>query len=369
MEYRVNRRTGDRVSEIGMGAHLTPATEKEGVETLQMAYEAGINFYDFAAAESACFDYYDKAFGDARKNVFYQIHFGTEFSTGVYGKNLALDSVKKNIDWQLSKLNTDYIDYGFIHCLDTEEEWNKYLDNGVLAYIEALKQQGVVRHIGMSSHTPSVAALGLDTGLVDMLMFSINAGYDYCHGEYAVGASDERMELYKRCEKEDVGISVMKVFSAGQLLSEKTSPFGKAMTEIQCLQYALDKPGVLTVLPGIMNKAELQRILSFYDASPSEKDYSMISSLTPAEVKGVCVYCNHCQPCPAGLDVGLINKYYDLAKVGDSLAVDHYANLEKKAEQCTACGHCDKSCPFGVGQSERMKEIAAYFGDSLAVGD
>ena len=48
----------------------------------------------------------------------------------------------------------------------------------------------------------------------------------------------------------------MKVFSAGQLLSEKTSPFGKAMTEIQCLQYALDKPGVLTVLPGIMNKAE-----------------------------------------------------------------------------------------------------------------
>ena len=53
MEYRVNRRTGDRVSEIGMGAHLTPATEKEGVETLQMAYEAGINFYDFAAAESA----------------------------------------------------------------------------------------------------------------------------------------------------------------------------------------------------------------------------------------------------------------------------------------------------------------------------
>lgn len=121
--------------------------------------------------------------------------------------------------------------------------------------------------------------------------------------------------------------------------------------------------------PGIMNKAELQRILSFYDASPSEKDYSMISSLTPAEVKGVCVYCNHCQPCPAGLDVGLINKYYDLAKAGDSLAADHYANLKKKAEQCTACGHCDKSCPFGVGQSERMKEIAAYFGDSLAVGD
>ena len=95
MEYRVNRRTGDRVSEIGMGAHLTPATEKEGVETLQMAYEAGINFYDFAAAESACFDYYDKAFGDARKNVFYQIHFGTEFSTGVLQMQMEVDGVNR----------------------------------------------------------------------------------------------------------------------------------------------------------------------------------------------------------------------------------------------------------------------------------
>ncbi|MCI5688636.1 aldo/keto reductase [Anaerovoracaceae bacterium 42-11] len=361
MEYRVNRRTGDKISVLGLGAHLTCGV-KEGVETLQMAYEAGINYFDFAAAERACFDYYDKALGDVRKNVFYQIHFGAEFTSGVYGKSLALDDVKKSVDWQLSKLNTDYIDYGFIHCLDTEEEWHKYIDNGILAYIEELKGQGVVRHIGMSSHTPSVADLGLDTGLVDMLMFSINPGYDYCHGDYAAGAAGERMELYRRCEKEGVGISVMKVFSAGQLLSEKTSPFGKALTEIQCLQYALDKPGVLTVLPGIMNKAELERILTFNEASPAEKDYSLISSLTPAEMQGVCVYCNHCQPCPAGLDVGLINKYYDLAKAGDVLAADHYQQLEKKAGACIACGHCDESCPFGTAQSERMKEIAAYFG-------
>ncbi len=364
MEYRMNRRTGDKISALGMGAHLT-CDAKEGVETLQLAYEAGINYFDFAAAESKCFDYYDKALGALRKNVFYQVHFGAEFSTGLYGKDIKLEAVKRSLDWQLSKLNTDYIDYGFIHCLDTKEEWNEYIDNGVVAYIEDLKRQGVVRHIGMSSHTPSVASLGLDTGLLDMLMFSINPGYDYCHGEYAAGAADERMELYRRCEKEGTGISVMKVYSAGQLLSDETSPFGKALTEIQCLQYALDKPGVLTVLPGIMNKAELMRVLAFTEAAPSEKDYSMISSLTPAEMKGVCVYCNHCQPCPAGLDVGLINKYYDLAKVGDSLAADHYRQLGKKADACTACGHCDKSCPFGAAQSKRMKEIAEYFGDIL----
>ena len=66
------------------------------------------------------------------------------------------------------------------------------------------------------------------------------------------------MDLYRRCEKEGIGISVMKAFAAGQLLNEKTSPFGKALTEYQCIQYALDKPGVITVLPGIRNCEDLK---------------------------------------------------------------------------------------------------------------
>ena len=74
------------------------------------------------------------------------------------------------------------------------------------------------------------------------------------------------------------------------------------------------------------------------------------------------MYCNHCQPCPFGLNVGLINKYYDLAGAGDSMAADHYRKLEKHASDCAGCGHCDRRCPFHVEQSGRMKEIAAYFG-------
>lgn len=154
----------------------------------------------------------------------------------------------------------------------------------------------------------------------------------------------------------------MKAFSAGQLLDAKTSPFGQALTEYQCMQYALDRPGVLTVLPGVRNREDLKRILGFLTAAEAEKDYSILGSFTPAESSGVCVYCNHCQPCPAGLDVGLINKYYDLAKAGDDLAKDHYAHLERKASDCIGCGHCDSRCPFHVNQSQRMKEIAAYFG-------
>jgi predicted aldo/keto reductase-like oxidoreductase len=157
----------------------------------------------------------------------------------------------------------------------------------------------------------------------------------------------------------------MKAFSGGQLLSEKTSPFKQALTKYQCIQYALDKPGVLTVLAGIRGMEDLKELLGFFNASEEEKDYAVLGEFTPGNAEGVCVYCNHCQPCPANLDVGLINKYYDLAKAGDALAVDHYANLEIKADACIACGHCNRRCPFKVDQVSRMKEIESYFANRI----
>lgn len=89
---------------------------------------------------------------------------------------------------------------------------------------------------------------------------------------------------------------------------------------------------------------------------------SVIGGFAPADAMGKCVYCKHCHPCPAGLDVALINKYYDLARLGDSLAREHYLTLEKRAGDCGGCGHCDGRCPFHVAQSSRMQEILSYFG-------
>ena len=362
MEYRTNRRTGDKISIIGLGASsISQAEEKEGIETLKMAFDNGINYFDLAGGDAACFPYYGKAFENVRNKVMYQIHFGANYETGSYGWTTNLDKVKKSIAWQLEQLKTNYIDYGFIHCIDEESDWNTYQKNGILDYIKELKEKGIVKHIGISSHTPELVHKALDTGLIDMVMFSINPAYDYEQGTYANGSVNERMELYRRCEAEGVGISVMKAFSSGQLLDERTSPFGKALTKMQCIQYALDKPGVLTVLPGIRGKKDLEEILQFNQATDEEKDYSIISEFTPPEATGKCVYCNHCEPCPMGLDIGLINKYYDLSKAGDILAKDHYKNLEKTAKDCIQCGHCNTRCPFKVAQMSRMKEIANYF--------
>lgn len=172
----------------------------------------------------------------------------------------------------------------------------------------------------------------------------------------------QRQELYARCQREGVGISVMKPFCGGQLLDAQQSPFGAALTPYQCLQYALDKPGVMTVLPGSADQQQLRQVLGFLEAPAEQRDYSAISGFAPADAMGKCVYCKHCHPCPAGLDVALINKYYDLSRLGDGLAREHYLTLEKQAGDCVGCGHCDGRCPFHVAQSSRMQEILSYFG-------
>ena len=363
MEYRTHPKTGDKISAVGIGTGpIFDTTEREAAAALTYAYEHGVNYLDFATAGARTFPYVGAALRSVRRELLYQIHFGANYESGEYGWTTDLDTIKRQVDWQLKELKTDYIDFGMIHCLDEERDWKAYRKNGVLDYLLEMKKSGVVRHIGLSSHTPELVQKILDTGLVEQLMFSINPAYDYQHGEFAIGSASERMKLYQRCAAEGIGISVMKPYSAGQLLSDKASPFGRALTKVQCLQYALDKPGVLTVLPGIRNLQDMKEALAWLDASPEERDYSVLGTFTPRDVTGTCVYCNHCAPCPAGLNIGLINKYYDLAQIGDAMAADHYAKLEKHASDCISCGHCDRRCPFHVAQSERMKIIAESFG-------
>ena len=164
----------------------------------------------------------------------------------------------------------------------------------------------------------------------------------------------ERFELFKRCEAEGIGISVMKPFFAGQLLRADQSPFGVALNHYQCLQYAIDRPGVQTM-------EQLDTLLGFMTSTEEERGYSVIGTFTADTISGTCVYCNHCQPCPARIDIGLVNKYYDLALAGDTIAANHYTKLSVKADACLQCGHCEKRCPFGVKQMKRMKNIHQYF--------
>lgn len=362
MEYRTLPHGGEKISVLGLGMGYISGTQDEITETIDAAIKAGINFFDLAASERRPYAAYARAFEGRREQVMTQMHFGAVYDDGKYGWSQDLDAVKRTFQWELELFGTDYTDIGMLHCIDEAEDLQYAMDSGLWDYMKHLKSEGKIRHLGFSTHNPAIARRLLDTGLIDLFMFSINPAYDYQKGDYAIGGTGERAALYRESEALGVGISVMKPFAGGQLLDPKLSPFRQPLSHAQCIKYALDRPAVMTVLPGIRDQADLADILAYVDADEASKDYSAIGDFTPKDMNGVCVYCNHCQPCPAGLDVGMINKYYDLAKAGDAMAAEHYKKLERRASDCVKCGHCESRCPFDVKQEDRMEEIAAYFG-------
>lgn len=78
----------------------------------------------------------------------------------------------------LSLLQTDYIDVGMIHYVDTMKDWQEIVEGPVLDYVKELKENGTIRHIGLSSHNPEVALAAVRSGVVEVLMFSVNPCYD-----------------------------------------------------------------------------------------------------------------------------------------------------------------------------------------------
>lgn len=354
------------INPLGIGtASLYQAAEDEIKATFDLAIEKGINFFDLAAGGSSVFKPLGEAMKGRREQVFLQLHLGAVYDeAGEYGWSRNLTQIKETFAKEMSALQTDYVDFLFLHCIDEIEDYQDLKKKGIIDFALELRKQGVAHHLGFSSHTPNTAEFILQDGYFDIMMFSINPAYDYELGddEFGIGTIKERKALFALAEKLGVAISVMKPFHGGKLLRSDTSPFQKELSAYQCLAYALDRPGVIAVVPGVRNRDDLVQLLGFIDCSEEAKDYApALANIKKVADIASCVYCDHCLPCPAGLDIGLINKYYDLARIGDKLAASHYEKLRQHASDCLQCGHCDSRCPFKVKQTERMKEIAEYF--------
>ncbi len=209
------------------------------------------------------------------------------------------------------------------------------------------------------------------------IMFSINPAYDLLSHMATLddlfdsksydgtlsGIDEGRSALYNTCETMGVGITVMKSLGAGSLLNKDVSPFGVAMTVEQCIRYALDRPAVSSVLIGCATAQEVGAAAVYSDLDAAQTDYSAVLGSTPKySLNGKCMYCNHCLPCPAHIDIAMVNKLLDLAVMNDTDSVrDHYRQLDAHASQCIACGSCENNCPFGVHVIERMQQAAEVF--------
>ena len=157
----------------------------------------------------------------------------------------------------------------------------------------------------------------------------------------------------------------MKGLGGGRLLDAKRSPFGVALTPIQCLHYCLTRPSVASVLIGFDNPEQIPASLAYETATDDEKDYATVLAGAPRHAyTGQCTYCGHCKPCPADIDIAMVNKLYDLATMQADVPAsvkEHYNALEATASHCIGCGACESRCPFNVPVIEKMKATAQLF--------
>lgn len=361
MRYRVLPRGGEKIGEIGLGlGAVTPNSDV--FKILSYALEKDINFFDLCGAYDFIYPHIKTTLAKNRSRVFTQMHLGAVYKNGAYAFSRNLNTVKDTFLRILDTTGLEYTDFGFLHCIDEEKDLNYVLEKGIFNLAGDLKRQGIIRHLGFSTHTPVIAEKLINLGMFDLFMFSINAAFDFKKGDYAIGDYVQRENLYRLAQSKGVAISAMKPFARGQLLNAKLSPIGIALTPLQCISYVLERPAVITLVAGATKISDIDDYMRYFTASPDELDYSVLGTAISQDAKGRCLYCNHCSPCPKKINVGLVNKYYDLSILGDPLAKEHYLNLEHHAGECNNCGHCDKRCPFKVEQIKKMHEISEYFG-------
>lgn len=381
MEYRELGRTGIKVSVIALGCEGFVANEGALTEQLLNAAEqGGINCIDLYAPQPEMRSRLGKWLRGRRGKFVLQAHLCTVWQEGQYKRTREIGEVKASFEDLLKRLATDYIDIGMIYYVDSLEDWEAVAGGPVMEYARELQAQGKIRYIGLSSHNPAAAMQAVQSGLIDVLMFSVNPCYDLqpanedCYALWdgknydrqLVNMDPEREALYETCSRLGVAITVMKAFGGGDLLDEELSPAGKALTVNQCLHYALTRPGVAAVMSGAHTVDELEKCLEYTTAADVEKDYAAaFAALPKISWEGHCMYCGHCAPCPQGIDVAAVTKFLNLTKAQNSVPEtvrEHYAALRHHAGECVKCGACEKRCPFKVTVIQNMQEAVKVFG-------
>lgn len=381
MEYRTLGRTGIQVSAIALGCEGFMNKSAEEVKAdFDFAIEQGINFADIYSSNPDLRAHIGQALEGRRDRFVIQGHLCTVWENDQYLRTRDPRKTIESFDALLKQLRTDYVDIGMIHYVDAEKDFHTVFDHEIIEIARRLKAEGKIRYIGMSSHNPVVAGMAVKTGLIDVVLFSINPCYDLLPPNEDVDVlfdqesytgslhniDPAREQFYALCEREGVAIDVMKVYGGGDLLDRQNSPFGCALTPVQAIEYALTRPGVAAVMVGCKNRDEIARAVAWCQATPQERDYTAVmSGLDRFSWQGHCMYCGHCAPCTSKIDIASVNKFYNLTvaqgEVPETVR-EHYKALEHHASECIACGACETRCPFGVKIIDSMRRAAQRFG-------
>ena len=370
MEYRKLGRTGLDVGVIGLGGDYLHGQPRETVvSVVHQALEHGVNYIDMPLAFPEYRDNFGAALRGQRERVILTGHLGSTVKDGQYCKSRNAKKSEEFFHDCLARLGTDYVDVLLLHNFNTFKDLDSVMKpRGLMELAHRLQQEGKARFIGISAHDIALVTKAVESGQIDVVMFPINL----------IGnAMPGRKELLSLCARRGVGVVAMKPYGGGKLLQHKgtfraaryqtggesfKARITPGITPARCISYVLAQVGVSTTVVGVKDEAELAAALHTLDATDAERDFGAVVAGFGRYVEGECVYCNHCLPCPAVIDIGQVSRLVDVAEgsVAEELRMA-YGALPVKASACTECGACVERCPFGVDAISKMRQAVALF--------
>lgn len=350
MEYRKLGKTGLDVGAIGLGMeHLAPLRENIG-PVVHRAIDRGVNYFDIMIWAPEAMSVFGAALKGRRDKILLAGHLGVAETDGQYRKTRDVEECEALFHDLLSRLGTDHVDVLHVSNVDQEDDYDRIVSSGgSLELALRLKREGKARFLGLSGHTAAIAVRAVESGHFDLLMQSINVG--------GGGLDPEGTRVAHLCASRGTGLVVMKAFAGGELF-QRENP----VPPVRCISYVLSLPGVSTALVGVKNLRELEEDLAFLDATEEERDFTSHLKGSERDMQGKCVYCNHCLPCPSGIDIATLIRLLVTAQYGvtDQVRADYDA-LPLRASECTECGECVERCPFGVDIIARLREAVEVF--------
>lgn len=326
METVTLGKTGIEVSKNGFGAlPIQRIEKKDAVYLLQKAFYHGINYFDTARGYTDSEEKVGAAFSYIRDKII--------ISTKTTAQNA--DDFWKDLETSLSLLQTDYIDIYQFH----NPSFCPKPEDGTGLYEAALKakEQGKIRHIGITNHRLAVAKEAIVSGLYETMQFP------FCYL-----ATEQDLEIVDLCKKGNMGFIAMKALSGGLITDS-------------ALAYAyLSQFDHVVPIWGVQRERELDEFLSYQEQPPvlTEEMKARIAA-DKIELAGeFCRGCGYCMPCPAGIEINNCARMSLMLRRApqQEFLTPEWQEKMKKIEGCLSCGKCKSKCPYELDTPELLKK-------------
>lgn len=319
-------KTGIEVPQNAFGAlPIQRVSQETAVKLLRRAYEGGMRFFDTARAYSDSEEKVGEAFDGMREKIY--IASKTAAKTP--------EEFWEQLDITLKNLRTDYLDLYQLHCVD--QCYRPGDGFGLYECLQEARDQGKVRHIGITTHKLYIAQEIVDSGLYETLQYP-----------FSYLSSEQEIDLVKKCGEADMGFIAMKGLAGGLInRSEAAMAF---MSQFD------------NVLPiwGIQRETELEEWLGYMENTPEmTEELAAYIQKEQQELTGeFCRGCGYCMPCPAGIQINQCARMSLMLRRAPSQAwlTEEMQAEMKKIEGCLECRKCMSKCPYELNTPELLKK-------------